>query len=114
MFCSEVMSLEEVTACVIENIIKADQKTLSQNHLSLSQIQHTLQQITVSIVTYQMKNLTTLKMKSAIVKLIDHCLNRLNSSQLHGPVLKPLKESLASTLIKSLGESDDSQVQVVQ
>jgi hypothetical protein len=25
-----------------------------------------------------------------------------------------LKESLASTLIKSLGESDDSQVQVVQ
>jgi hypothetical protein len=114
MFCSEVMSLEEVTACVIENIIKADQKTLSQNHLSLSQIQHTLQQITVSIVTYQMKNLTTLKMKSAIVKLIDHCLIRLNSSQLHGPVLKPLKESLASTLIKSLGESDDSQVQVVQ
>jgi hypothetical protein len=50
MFCSEVMSLEEVTASVIENIIKADQKTLSQNHLSLSQIQHTLQQITSVLV----------------------------------------------------------------
>lgn len=69
-----------------------------------------LQQMTVVIVTYQMKKLATTNMKNSVMKLIVHCINRLNSSQLQGTVLKPVMESLTTALIKILGTSDNCQV----
>ncbi|XP_063432068.1 serine/threonine-protein kinase ATR-like [Mytilus trossulus] len=106
---SEIIDLEEKTSQLIDNLIKADQKELNQNHLSISQIQHMLQQMTVVIVTYQMKKLATINMKNSVMKLIVHCINRLNSSQLQGTVLKPVMESLTTALIKILGTSDNCQ-----
>ncbi|CAG2252528.1 ATR [Mytilus edulis] len=106
---SEIIDLEEKTSQVIDNLIKANQKELNQNHLSISQIQHMLQQMTVVIVTYQMKKLATTNMKNSVMKLIVHCINRLNSSQLQGTVLKPVMESLTTALIKILGTSDNCQ-----
>ena len=112
LFFSDVIELEKATCQIIETVIIADQKELNKNHMTLSQIQHVLQQMTVTIATYQMKNLSTVEIKTVILKLIVHCMNKLNSNQLQGTVIKPVKETLTAALIKILGTTDNCQVLV--